>query len=114
MPIQEEINRIRRELGLGADTGIDKTLHERSLKPLTRQQVRQILDRNAATINSFKGNNADRVYITTSSLLYGANGMDAEHAERRDEINAALAGSRKTEAHQGLAVAEAISRSPIA
>ncbi|MBP5671589.1 MAG: hypothetical protein J6X49_04300 [Victivallales bacterium] len=105
---QEEINRIRRELGLGADTGIDKTLHERSLKPLTRQQVRQILDRNAATINSFKGNNADRVYITTSSLLYGANGMDAEHAERRDEINAALAGSRKTEAHQGLAVAEAI------
>lgn len=105
---QEEIKRIRREIGLGADTGIDKTLHERSLKPLTRQQVRQILDRNAATINSFQNGRGDRVFITTSAMLYGGGGMDAERAERRDEVNAALTGSRETEAHEGLATAEAI------
>ena len=47
-----EIGRIRRDLGLAADAGIDKTLHARSLKPLSRQQVREILDRNAAEIDA--------------------------------------------------------------
>ena len=40
----DEIAKIRRELGLSAETGIDKTLHARSIRPLTRQQVRDILD----------------------------------------------------------------------
>ena len=53
----DEIARIRRELGLSAETGIDKTLHARSLRPLTRQQVRQILDRNAGAINAYADQN---------------------------------------------------------
>jgi hypothetical protein len=44
-----EIARVRRDLGLSAEAGMDKTLHERSLKPLTRHQVRQILDRYAGS-----------------------------------------------------------------
>ena len=57
-----EIARIRRDLGLAAESGMDKTLHERSLKPLARQQVRQILDRNAGAIN-----NGDTLAASTAS-----------------------------------------------
>ena len=49
---EDEIAKIRRDLGLSAEGAADKTLHERSLRPLTRQQVRQILDDNAAAINA--------------------------------------------------------------
>jgi hypothetical protein len=44
----DEIDRVRREIGLAPDpdNGVDHTLGERSMKPLTRQQVREILDRN--------------------------------------------------------------------
>ncbi|MBQ9727554.1 MAG: hypothetical protein IJ783_03030 [Kiritimatiellae bacterium] len=48
----DEIARIRHDLGLAAESGADKSLHERSLRPLSRQQVREILDRNAAAINA--------------------------------------------------------------
>ena len=48
---REEINRIRRDLGLAPDGAADRTLAQRSVKPLTRQQIRTILDRNAAVIN---------------------------------------------------------------
>ena len=53
----DEIARIRRDLGLAADTsaGADKNLSERSIKPLSRAQIRTILDRNAATINTHAG-----------------------------------------------------------
>ena len=43
----EEIGKIRRELGLAPDGAADRQLHARSIKPLSRQQIRQILDRNA-------------------------------------------------------------------
>ena len=44
----DELNRIRQELGLSPMKPVDKTLHERSIKPLSRQQIREILDRNAS------------------------------------------------------------------
>ncbi len=106
-----EIARIRRDLGLSADTGIDKSLHERSLRPLTRQQVREILDRNAATINAaVAAAGAAAGPIRTSAE------MNAGQTERtiqkrkdaRDAVNAGLAGSGGTKEHQGLAYAEAV------
>ena len=40
--------KIREELGLSPMKSVDKSLHERSIKPLSRQQIREILDRNAS------------------------------------------------------------------
>ncbi len=101
-----EIAKIRRDLGLSADAGIDRALHERSLKPLTRQQVRDILDRNAAAINTHAGNNRN-ARIRMSAQIYGAGGMNAERADRRNAVNASLAGARGTKEHEGIALAEA-------
>ena len=103
-----EIAQIRRDLGLAAEAGMDKTLHERSLRPLTRQQVRQILDRYAGAINA----HADRVpgaeRVRTSAQIYGEGGMRADRAATRNEVNAALAGAGGTEEHEGIALAEAV------
>ncbi len=105
---EDEIARVRHDLGLSADTGIDKTFHERSLKPLTRQQVHDILERNAAKINSTKTAQGDRMFIATSAMVHGLNAQEMNRVERRNEINAALAGARGTEEHEGIALAEAV------
>ena len=51
----DAINRVRRELGLAPEGPADTTLAQRSIKPLSRQQIREILDRNAAAINQHEG-----------------------------------------------------------
>ena len=102
-----EIARVRQDLGLSAEGAADKALHERSLKPLTRQQVRTILDRNAAAINAHAGNDRD-ARVRTSEQIYGAGGMKESRAEKRDTVNAALAGAGATEEHEGIAFAEAV------
>ena len=104
----DEIAKIRRELGLSAETGIDKTLHARSIRPLTRQQVRDILDRNAAAINAHADQNPGAARISTSAQIYGEGGMRADRAATRNEVNAALAGAGGTEEHEGIALAEAV------
>ena len=104
----DEIARIRRELGLSAETGIDKTLHARSIRPLTRQQVRDILDRNAAAINAHADQVPGAARISTSAQIYGEGGMRADRAATRNEVNAALAGAGGTEEHEGIALAEAV------
>ena len=86
----DALNAIRRELGLSPDGKADRTLAERSIKPLSRQQIREILDRNAAAINAAKGAGT---IVTDAQMHKGAKA--AEHAAVRDETNAALAGSRK-------------------
>ena len=86
----DALNAIRRELGLSPDGKVDRTLAERSIKPLSRQQIREILDRNAAAINAAKGAGT---IVTDAQMHKGAKA--AEHAAVRDETNAALAGSRK-------------------
>ena len=48
----DEIARVRRELGLGTDKTVDTSLKDRSVRPLSRQQIREILDRNAAEIDA--------------------------------------------------------------
>lgn len=89
---QDEIDKIRRELGLAPDGVADRSLAMRSVKPLTRQQIRDILDRNAATINAGRPANA---HIRTSAELYGENGMDAADRAKRDAVNASLADDHR-------------------
>ena len=48
---QAEINRIRKELGLAPDGAEGQSLSLRKIVPLSRQQIREILDRNADAIN---------------------------------------------------------------
>ena len=85
----------RRELGLavqGDDVEV-RSLYDRSIKPLSRQQVREILDRYAADINS---NSAGAVVISHSDELYG--GVEKKTRESRvslrDEINRSLSAKR--------------------
>lgn len=46
-----EIDRVRVQLGLAPSGAVDTSLRERSLKPLSRQQIRDILDQYAAVLN---------------------------------------------------------------
>ena len=91
---QDEIASVRRELGLAPMEGgaIDRTLGERSLKPLTRQQVREILDRYAQVINSRAGNPRIRTSQEQNARLSDAERND--RAARRQEVNDSLQGSR--------------------
>ncbi len=65
-----EINKIRKELGLAPDETAPKTLAERSIKPLTRQQIRDIIDRNANAINASRAEHGQKAF-KTSAQLYG-------------------------------------------
>ena len=44
---QEELDRIRKDLGLATVDVSDRDLRYRSIMPLTRQKIREILDQNA-------------------------------------------------------------------
>ena len=92
----DEIDRIRKDLGLAPAGATDRSLKSRSVRPLTRQQIRAILDRNAAALNAFAAEHGTRTSIRTSEQLYGAGGMRADRAGRRDAVNAALAASDRT------------------
>ena len=94
---QDEIDRVRQELGLAPAGPTDRNLRFRSLVPLSRQQIREIIDRNAAAINAFNAEHDPRAgRVRTSTYLYGIGGMSAENAAKRDAVNAALAGDRRT------------------
>ena len=86
----DEINRIRQELGLAPEKSVDRTLSQRNMKPLSRQQVRDILDRNAAAINAFAEANGSKIRVRTSGQIYGAQGMRVDRAATRDATNAPL------------------------
>ena len=101
-----EITRIRRTLGLAVDGGLDKTLHERSLRPLTRQQVREILTRNAESINRYRG--ADIMTRAIPSNPEPEGGPVDDRTARRNAVNNALARERGTTEHEGVALAEAV------
>ena len=78
----EEILCVRAQLGLATAEGdaVDRTLEERSLKPLTRQQVRVILDRNAATINATLG----------AGTIRKSENQPVDWTAHRDQVNNAL------------------------
>ena len=85
-----EIDRVRVQLGLAPSGAVDTSLNERSLKPLSRQQIRDILDQYAAVLN-----------VRTSDEL-NANVSAATRQTRaatRQTVNGELDGKRATEAN---------------
>ena len=76
-----EINKIRKELGLAPDETAPKALAGRSLKPLSRQQIRDIIDRNAAAINAARAERGEKAF-KTSAQLYGTNPTTLHNLEK--------------------------------
>ena len=106
---REELDRVRRDLGLAPDGEADKELRKRSVTPLSRQKIREILDRNAGDINTFNAEHHAVARIRTSAEIYGANGMDAAHVEKRDAVNATLADPhRQVAVHDKVSTLQAI------
>ena len=77
----DEINQIRKELGLAPDETAPKALAGRSLKPLSRQQIRDIIDRNAAAINAARAERGEKAF-KTSAQLYGTNPTTLHNLEQ--------------------------------
>lgn len=106
---QEELARIKKELGLAIDGENDLSLRQRSVKPLTRQQVREILDRNAGAINTHNAGAQGGTHIRTSREIYGAQGMGQARAARRDAVNATLdAGGRLLRENETISLLSAL------
>ncbi|MBP5545601.1 MAG: type III secretion system chaperone [Kiritimatiellae bacterium] len=84
---KKEINRVRGELGLAPDNGVDTQLHKRSITPLTRQQIREIIDRNAMRLRSALPEGT----LRTSYQLYGSLSLAEKNrrAGKREEAAAA-------------------------
>ena len=95
-----EIGRIRRELGLEALEPKDTSLKDRIIRPLSRQQVREILDRNADAINATVGRGTIR---TGAQLHAGVSERTlAERARTRETTNAGTAAAREIARHDGI------------
>ena len=76
-----EINKIRKELGLAPDETAPKALAWRSIKPLSRQQIRDIIDRNAGAINAARAERGQKAF-KTSAQLYGTNPTTLHNLEQ--------------------------------
>ena len=76
-----EINKIRKELGLAPDETAPKALAGRSIKPLSRQQIRDIIDRNAGAINASRAERGQKAF-KTSAQLYGTNQTTLHNLEQ--------------------------------
>ena len=88
------IDRIREELGLASKGEGDTSLARRSIKPLSRQQIREILDRHQQTINNSTG---ERTIVSYDELH--ARYTLAERAEivrTRNATNADMVRRRAT------------------
>ena len=97
----DEVARGRAQLGLDPKRPVDVELKARSLKPLSRQQIRSILDRNKETINQNVGVGT----IRTHAEIWGDRFTEqqrASFARTRREVNAALVNSRATIADRGV------------
>ncbi len=88
----DEIARVRKELGLEPDGATDTALAQRSITPLSRQQVRKILDRNADTLNDHD----DHLAIVTEEANHIGYSERARAAivQTRNQVNAGLMKSR--------------------
>ena len=97
----DALARARQKLGLQPMDPSDKSLLKRSVMPLTRQQIREILDENAATLNQSEGHGR----IRTQAELDARKGDKAleKSTAKRNEVNAALAS--RTEFHVNTEIA---------
>ncbi len=103
---KQAIAGVRRELGLAAEGGVvDRDLRSRNIKPLTRQQIRSIIDQNAAAINS-----RSEGTVGTSETIYAdvAEHKMLSRAAERDQVNASVDSSRHIEENASFAMFESV------
>jgi len=86
--LPERLKEIRQKLGLASSGGNWGDMSKLSMKPLTRQQIREIIDANAQSIK-----NAD---IQTSATIYKGGAMSSDNVAARDKVNTALAASTRS------------------
>ena len=91
----EEIGKLRVQLGLAPASAADAKLDERSMKPLSRQQIRDILDRYAGVLNM-------RTYSEIKANVSPETRQT--RAQTRDNINSSLDGNRAMESNETLAL----------
>ena len=86
------LNDIRRRIGLAPDPSQPKALAERSIKPLSRQQIRNILDEHKDEINLATG----RRTIRTHAEIYARHGNEAlqRYERTRRATNAEFMNNR--------------------
>ncbi len=101
-----ELNKVRAQLGLAPTSTTDTGLKERSVKPLSRQAIREILDRNAEAINATQRENV----IQTSDEIYADVSAEEKRMRKteREAVNRSLTMSRETERHDQIDIFQAV------
>ena len=84
----ERLNEIRQKLGLASSGGNWGDMSKLSMKPLTRQQIREIIDANAKYMTDLQ--------IETSATIYKGGAMSSGNVAARDKVNTALAASTRS------------------
>ena len=88
---EDRIREIRQKLGISPANGPARELYMRSIKPLSRQEVREILDANADAINAdIEQHHQGEAKIRTTQELYEGGDMSQENKRLRDATNAPL------------------------
>ncbi|MBR1588613.1 MAG: hypothetical protein IJ658_09850, partial [Kiritimatiellae bacterium] len=100
------IANIRRDLGLAPNGATDTALAERSIKPLSRQQIRDILDSNKETLNASAG--AGTIRTQAEKFARYSEERRASFAQTRNEVNAAMMRQRQTLPDRAIADMQAI------
>ena len=102
----DEINRIRQKLGLAPAKAVDTSLLDRSIQPLSRQQIREILDRNAGTINAHVGAGTIR---TSEELQARLSPREVQNRRtQRESVNAELPARRALEENRRVAIFQSV------
>ena len=92
------LNDIRRRLGLAPDPSSPKALVERSVRPLSRQQIRSILDEHKDEINLATGART----IRTHAEIYARDGEEAiaRYERTRRAVNTAFMQNRNLDGNR--------------
>ena len=92
------LNDIRRRIGLAPDPSEPKALLSRSIKPLSRQMIRNILDEQKETINNTTGEQT----IRTHDEIYARHGADAlaRYERTRRTVNAEFMRNRDLDSNR--------------
>jgi len=103
---REELNRICQELGLAPRSPVDTDMRERNVKPLSRQQVREILDRCADTINQHVAAGT----IRKSEQIYARVGQETRttRINERNVANAELATRRSVFVNKQISLVQSV------
>ena len=100
----EEIGKIRVQLGLDASSRADAKFDERSMKPLSRQQIRDILDQYAGVLNV-------RTYGERKANVPQATRQ--AQAETRQNVNNSLDANRETEPNEAIVMFQKVLASDV-